>query len=254
MKKYPLPSRRLLASLLLGGTLLTACDPDKDQTPKDVAYGPSVPMGNGQARSFVRLDASGEPTSLGFTMTREALDNLPDHGGSFVLDLPTEKAKTPYDHLSIDWASHGHEPATIYDKPHFDMHFYLISKEKKAAIVAGEAMQKLPSPELLPPTYIHQPGEGIPQMGKHWGDATAPEFQGKPFTTTFVYGSYDGQVIFHEPMVTRDFLLTRPDTSMVISQPEAFARRGLRYPTHYAIRFDASTNVYTVSFDNLTLR
>lgn len=244
----------LSMAILVGAVLLTSCDKD-DEPVKDIVYGQYVPMGNGQARSFIRLDQSGKPASVGFTFNRDALNGLPhnDHT-SFVMDLPAEKAATPYNHISVDWAPHGHEPEGVYNKPHFDMHFYMISKAAQMAIQPGDAMQKVPAPEFIPKNYIHQPGEGISKMGKHWGDITSPEFQGKPFTTTFIYGSFDGKVTFHEPMVSHDFLLTKPDTTMAIGQPTAFERTGLRYPANYSIRFDKATNVYTVSLDGLTVR
>jgi hypothetical protein len=46
-------------------------------------------------------------------------------------------------------------------------------------------------------------------MGNHLIDFTAPEFNGEPFTHTYIWGAYGGSLIFFEPMVTTDFLKTR---------------------------------------------
>lgn len=233
---------------------LSACNKDDDTPGKDIFYGPEVAIGNGKARSFVKLDANKNPATIGFTMTKGALENLPHESESYVLALPAEKAQTPYDHISLDWASHGHIPDGVYNRPHFDMHFYMISQSERAGIEVGTPqMENLPDATFIPPNYISVPGEGEPQMGKHWGDITSPEFGGKPFTTTFVYGSYDGKVIFHEPMMTQEWLLTKPDTVMSISQPEKFATSA-HYPSTYSVKYDAAKSLYTISLDNLQLR
>ncbi len=88
-------------------------------------------------------------------------------------------------------------------------------------------------------------------MGKHWVDATAPELQGKPFTATLIYGSYDGEVIFHEPMIAHSWLLTEPDTVMTIPQPQAFQKSGL-YPAKYSVQFDSSKQQYVIFFTELS--
>jgi hypothetical protein len=59
-----------------------------------------------------------------------------------------------------------------------------------------------------------------------------------------VYGSYNGQLIFVEPMITLDYLLSNVDFSIDYSQPEHFAKAG-NYPTKYNIYHDAITgNTY----------
>ena len=61
------------------------------------------------------------------------------------------------------------------------------------------------------------PAPGVPLMGVHWIDVRSPELQGmfgkpeayKPFTTTFLYGSWEGRFIFAEPMITRAYILSK---------------------------------------------
>ena len=55
---------------------------------------------------------------------------------------------------------------------------------------------------------------------------TAPEFIGKPFTVTYIYGFYHGNMTFVEPMITKAFLETHPDFTLPIKQPQAY---GLTY-------------------------
>ncbi|MGH8662238.1 MAG: hypothetical protein ACREUB_10830 [Burkholderiales bacterium] len=39
-------------------------------------------------------------------------------------------------------------------------------------------------------------------MGNHLIDPTSPEFKGKKFTRSWIYGVYGGRVTFYEEMVT----------------------------------------------------
>ena len=43
------------------------------------------------------------------------------------LDLPA-KNPTQYKFVQFDWNPAGHEPAGVYDLPHFDFHFYTVSR------------------------------------------------------------------------------------------------------------------------------
>jgi hypothetical protein len=44
-------------------------------------------------------------------------------------------------------------------------------------------------------------------MGNHLLDSQSPELKDSlPFATTFIYGAYEGELIFWEPMITLDFL------------------------------------------------
>jgi hypothetical protein len=230
----------------------SACQNDDNMNVPRVSYGPEVPIGNGIARSFIRLDDAGTPTDIGFTLSLEGLNNLPDEDSWNVLPLPAEKEQTPYDHISLDWNPHGHVPDGVYNVPHFDMHFYMISQEERAVIEPGTPeMERLPEARFLPVNYTSPPGEGIPQMGKHWTDSTAVEFHGQPFKITYIYGSYDGHVIFHEPMITHDWLSLKRDTLITMPQPEAVEHPGL-YPQQYSVDFDPDTEIFTITFRNLT--
>jgi hypothetical protein len=90
-------------------------------------------------------------------------------------------------------------------------------------------------------------------MGVHWIDPTSHEFHGNDFTASLLVGSYDGEVNFIEPMITRAFLETRPDFTAEIKQPAAYAKTGY-YPMSYSVRFDPEKHEYVVSLDGLTFR
>ena len=238
--------------------------PDGDNTSVyNTFYGPAVQLGNGHMRSWVNIDHSGKPIAIGVEMTGNALQNLPHDvqsfaEASFILKLH-QKAKelTPYDHMEIDWNEHGHEPPGIYDRPHFDFHFYMMTLKDQLAIPSYEEapaqFDNLPSAEFIPPLYFRGPG-GVPQMGVHWVDITSPEFNGQPFTSTILYGTYDGKVTFLEPMITMAVIESGSTVHKDIRQPEKFSPTGKYYPTKYSVWYDSRTDKHYVSLHDMVLR
>jgi len=82
----------------------------------------------------------------------------------------------------------------------------------------------------------------------HWLDFTAPELNGATFTQTFIYGSYDGQVTFYEPMITEQFILANPAFERAIPQPAKVQKTGY-YPTKMRIaKADKITNIILEGF------
>jgi hypothetical protein len=97
-------------------------------------------------------------------------------------------------------------------------------------------------------------------MGLHWVDLASPELppQSKPFTSTFIVGSWDGQVIFDEPMITREFILAhRADTtttrSFALPAAQRYVPAGF-YPASYRITWDASAREYRIALTELSRR
>ena len=68
-----------------------------------------------------------------------------------------------------------------------------------------------------------------------------------------LWGSYDGRVIFIEPMITRAYLLTKPNVTEPLKLPARYLRPGY-YPTQYSVKYDAEKKEYTVALEGMTLR
>lgn len=235
--------KNLFLFMIAALVLTTGCKKDKHDKQSGVFKGPALNVGNGKAWSYIETDENNKPVSIGVVLSQNALTNLPNdasshHGVSYVLSLPSEKKDvTPYDHIGMDWNPHGHEPEFIYGAPHFDFHFYMMPQAERLAIPAYEQdsvkFKNSPTPQYLPALYMNF-GGGVPQMGAHWLDVTSPELnpqQPAPFTQTFIYGSYNGKVIFMEPMITKQFLDTIPHLfERNIPQPVKFQKTGY-YPT-----------------------
>lgn len=233
-------------------------------TPTAGTYdGPVRDVGVGRAYAFVTLDAGGKAAAVGIRMSEAALTGLPaepPQGGDrweYVLSLPKEAAGSGYDHIVVDWNPKGHIPPGVYDRPHFDFHFYLISPAQRDKITAkGEDLaraHKAPAPAFMPEGYVLPEGTEVPRMGAHAIDPAGPEFNRQPFTKTFIYGFYDGSMVFLEPMVTQAFLESKPDVTEAIRLPKAYSLRAY-YPTQYSVKYDEAKREYVISLENLVSR
>jgi len=228
-------------------------------------------IGAGTVQSFVTLDPSGAPLAIGVTMSPGALEQLPpvpntvsrcfdlDGNGRYtghecmgdeerILDVPVDSsAGLPFRWISVNWNPAGHHN-TPYVQPHFDFHFNAVDRSRIEAIAPGRcgeladcgdfkrATRPVPA-RYLPNGYIDV-GAVVPRMGNHLLDSQSPELKDSlPFTTTFIYGAYEGELIFWEPMITLDFLQKTHNVCMEIRQPKAFRQAGY-YPTRYCVRQD----------------
>jgi hypothetical protein len=234
-------------------TMIASCEKDNDSNqPNDISYGEPVNVGNGKVMSFIQRNSVGNPESIGFHFSEAALDGLPNHNTLFDIPLPADN-KTLVNHISFDFTSHGHEPSGVYNIPHFDVHFYLIPQQVQDAITnTGPEIDVVPGSEYWPKDFMPGPG-GEPKMGKHWSDTTAEEFHGKPFTQTFIYGSYNGKFVFHEPMIALSYLKGKPNITIPVKQQNIVQESGY-YPKSYAIKFDEDNKIYTISLNGLTYK
>lgn len=222
--------------------------------------GTAVRVGNGTARTFVRTGANGEPAAIGVAFSATALDGLPSAAPGqnpdfpYALPMPATGPRTVVDHVVINWESAGHPPAHVYDVPHFDFHFYLISTAEREKInfhsaeASGDPEQQPPA-ELVPKGYVIPPGTAVPQMGVHAIDPAAPEFQNTPFEVTFIYGYFNKKLVFIEPMATLAFLKTMPSYSAPVSRPATYGKPGA-YPSNYSVRYDKTEKMYEVSLED----
>lgn len=235
---------------LLTATTFIGCRKE-DCNPARTFYGSKVALGDDNARSFVTIEPHGDPISIGIELGENTLNNLPADAkseNSFVLPLPVQAKTTGVDHIEIDWNPHGHPPEAIYGLPHFDFHFYYINEAEQSAVIPGPDTVTVPA-QYVPKDYVNGV-VAVPDMGVHWTDSTSSEFHGMPFTTTFIYGFYHGEMTFLEPMVTKAFLESHPDFSGSIKQPLAFQDHNF-YATSYKVQYDFSRHVYLVTLTGL---
>jgi hypothetical protein len=280
MKKffYPVP---LLITLLFAGcqkesgqgagdTLAARSTPlQSNASFINTFYGPQVEIGSGKVRSFVRISHEDVPQEIGLELTPGALQDLPQPPAGVTGEYPVDyliplhqKAKdvTPFDHLEFDWQPNGHPPVGVFNLPHFDIHFYMMSVDAQMAIPApsGNNLNTLfgPVPAGYLPADYTIAGAPVMQMGRHWLDRTSTVFPPTltPFQHEFIFGTYDGKLAFMEPMVTRNFLLAGTEFHQAIKQPTVFNPAGTYYPTRYNVYTDAKTGNIYVSMDQFILK
>lgn len=232
----------------------------------NVFKGQEVTLGNGKVRSWISLYSNGFPNEIGIEMTMDALMNPerdkqtpPIEGATINIPLHLKATQaTPFDHIGINWNPNGHEPIGVFNVPHFDIHFYMISVAEQLAIPewspsTNAAFNFYPPPGYMPADYFTPPGAGTAegQMGKHWLPVNLGEFL--PFSKIMIYGSYNGKFTFIEPMVTQKYLLSNEEASLSYSQPLYFEKKG-NYPTKYNIYHDQSTGKIYITLSDFVAR
>ena len=277
----------LLLAVALG---LAGCASIDSSAPVGRSLGWQVPLGRGTATSYGEFDGRGTPTAIGITLSTAALDGLPTEPANHhchdrtkdgviasttkcpqmiehVIPLPDAVARRsdiPFKWVLLNWNHVGHIPPGIYDVPHFDVHFVMVPIAEIFAIEAGPC-----GPEFvrcdqfqigrkpLPPNYVPADFSDVeavvPAMGNHLIDLTGPEFAKQPFKRSWIYGVYDGKVIFYEEMVTRAHLLSKPNACTPIKSPKAVAVSGF-YPTVSCLRNNPTSGEYTVSIEGFVFR
>lgn len=248
---------RFLALATVATALAAGSAPAQSRTA--VYEGKAERIGNGTAHTVVRTHASGKLASIGVVFTPGMLDGLPkaadgvDPDFPYLLPMPTKGPRTVVDHVVINWESTGHPPLHVYDVPHFDFHFYLVTHAAQMKVAfkdekeSGDPSQQPPA-ELVPAGYILPPGTAVPKMGVHAIDPSGPEFRGQTFTATFIYGYYDKRQTFIEPMASLAYLKSRPSFSAPVTRPASYTKPGA-YPSAYSVRYDAARKVYEVTLE-----
>jgi hypothetical protein len=250
-------------------------------------YGDAVAIGNGRARTYVTHDLAGAPMEIGIALDEQAMEGLPTAGSghhgaggmthTFLLELPGETE--PFRFVELNWNPAGHEPDGVYaGVPHFDFHFWTGTKELRESIVPEDPAyaakaERLPAPEYIPefnaalsPPGVPLSAIAVPMMGVHFIDVRSPELQGmmgrpeayKPFTSTFIHGSWDGELVFWEPMITRAHIVAKKtaadaavrDEVIPVPTPKAYARPGW-YPSAYRITWDEQAREYRIALTQL---
>ena len=232
--------KKILFIISAAISILASCKKD-DHNYGGIFKGPEKKFQQGKADTWISLDKKGRPEKIAITIDAAAMNSLDpgnDEGGeedmnSLSVAFPVKASVTPFTHALLEWNPHGHEPAGIYDKPHFDFHFYMQTEAERLQVPLYEEdslkFLNYPAPGYFPATYFTIPG-GVPQMGCHWADFTSPELNGQPFTQTFLYGSYNGNVTFYEPMITKAFIDANASFERSIPVPSKFKKSGY-YPT-----------------------
>jgi hypothetical protein len=246
-----------------------------------------VSFGDGYVQTFVHLNADGTLRTLGVQVDQAAMDTLPsvptndgqtcwDKNGDGTTDAETEcngghervlwfpKLKdVPFKWVMFNYQAKGHGPVHVFDRGHFDMHFFIQDFVARNFIRLGpcgvftncddyaRAMKDIPAP-FWPVGFENQGGVSG-RMGNHLADTSEAPFNGLPFTQAFVYGQYDGHLTYFESVVAVDFARSRPDECKPIKAPPAMEISGW-YPRKYCTHYRPDRGDYTMTLEDFEFR
>ncbi|HJL18571.1 MAG TPA: hypothetical protein RMH99_23120 [Sandaracinaceae bacterium LLY-WYZ-13_1] len=195
----------------------------------------------------------------------EAMECMGGHESIVYLpDVAIDDPDMPFEWMLINWNTFGHAPPGVYTIPHFDFHFYILDQATRDSIRPGECGLLIDCDDFvtatapIPPQYVpmdyQSVGAAEVAMGDHLVDLTSKEFTDPgSFDHTWIYGAWDGSIAFYEPMITRDYFLSEPDTCVPLKLPEAWETAGW-YPLEYCMRYRPNRDDYTVSMESFVYR
>src|SRR5215212_2611004 len=228
-----------LATTLVTAYLVATTHHPVDISAAEQARSGSIKLGQGTATTLAALQTDGAPRVIGLSISDDALATLPqessdyhhcfdrngdgqtnhatecNHSHEYVIPFAgevEERGDIPFQWVLLNWNLHGHHPPGIYNVPHFDVHFMMEPVADIFAIKDGPCgpefvdcddfqEAKVPVPEHLMHQDFKDVDGVVAAMGNHLIDLTGQEFQGEPFSRSWIYGAYGGRVIFYEEMV-----------------------------------------------------
>ena len=218
-----------------------------------IVNGDTVTLGGGITYTWVEVDNNNNPLRIGITLTANAVTN--PGSGVISIDFPEVAVNSVFKHAYFYYAPSGHPPIGIYGAPHFDLHFYMITRSERLLIPGVLDTVEIPE-KFMPEDYIPVPGLGttsFAQMGVHYADSLAEELNGGIFTNTLIYGFFEAEMIFIEPMITRQHLLSHQNEELPIKQPAEYQKTGY-YPTSYGVIFDSTNNLHKIYLTDFEFR
>jgi hypothetical protein len=240
------------ALVLLGACAARAPEPR-------MVEGECADVFGGSVCTWATLDITGAVIEFGATIPLAVAEGAPHDMemawppvANAILGMPAEvTAATGVDHITVYWEPHGHPPGA-YLTPHFDFHFYNISRQARAAIDCNDSTR----PAALPTAYgmidLEHPDLGklvglcVPEMGMHALLASELESE-KIFDGTMVIGFYRGSPIFFEPMIARDMLMRRQSFELPMPAVSGLPA-GVRYPQRFRAEYDTAAVGYRFTF------
>ncbi len=242
--------------------------PDDSRT----EWGTAITIGDGEVRTFVTVDENTDDKMVGAEFTPGILnaEPLPTEHVLYSVPIPDHE-DIPFNWLGLDWEPGGHYPGDKYAIPHYDFHFYFPTETVISQIPEnGLPPEEVPDSELytyplakdmVPPDYFRT-NYTFPYMGEHLYNAGDPQYNGGAFGNTFVYGHFQGNLIFMEPMITVPYFeqlragegnsemgqldgVDRTDRRE-LNSPERFHEAG-EYPTEYTVKYHEDRDVFTVT-------
>ena len=241
----------------MGLALCSAC---ADAAPPTVSLvdGPCADVYGADVCTWAEVENE-EVVRIGATIPLSSIENAPPEAE--MAWPPVALANIPLPEIAIEgtgaqslkiyWEAHGHPPGP-YLVPHFDFHFYTISTEQIDAIDCSDVTKPsaLPAGYDLPdvdiPEIGHLVGLCVPKMGMHAMLKSELESD-EPFSGALVVGSYAGDPIFYEPMITQDLMMQQESFSLDFPAIPGDVP-GVTLPTQFEAVYDEEAAAYRFVF------
>lgn len=178
---------------------------------------------------------------------------------------------TGIDHISLDFNPCGH-PGPGFLVPHWDVHYYRISPQYRAAVMdcillaetptclidgqdtyQGTAFFNVAQSALndkglsnMPPNFAYQLKDAVVNMGMHsWDPNQEPLTPEEWIDPIFLVCSYDSEIVASEPMMP--FHYTVGDVDQFYEEDLEYVEQTIpTLPTYYSIKYDASVPQTTI--------
>jgi hypothetical protein len=202
--------------------------------------------------SFAKVNEQQEVVGLGVVIPVKSFEMVPDADPAFQGNVGIEmpalvKDKTFVQLLRINWYAHGHGPGP-YAKPHFDLHFYRGTPESVTGIQCT-GTDALPANVLVP--GYEPPATCVTGMGYHaWPSL---DLATNTFNASIILGYDATQMVFVEPMIAQELLLSRTNFEMQIPQPESLGGAPTLFPARVTATYSTETDAYTFEFSQFSL-
>jgi hypothetical protein len=233
-----------------------------------------------QFNTYIQQDLlTGDVTEYGFTipkLSKLEFSTIPDftappRGAALDFDLSglPHPEQMPFTFVGLNYNPFGHPPFEFWGAPHWDIHLWFYDAEYSRGIECEGAdfpetpcivtsgapylvnrFNKTADASYFPPTYGNNPNEWVPTMGAHIAPAAIDDqFEERP---AILYGSYNGRLIFHEPMIANTILLrSETDGPQTFDWPRTAYPKPGRYFTKLSVEYDLTLEQYRIRFHDL---
>ena len=255
-----MPRYQLLSGLAVLAAALCAC---AREVPVVEVTGECADVYGAELCTWARMQGT-TVVAVGATVPLASIENAPEDLQlvwppvmATVLRMPeSSQPQAGLTEVTVFWEPHGHPPGP-YLTPHFDFHFYTITREDRTAIDCVDEAKPSVLPAgyrlvdvTLPPPLAEMSGEStllgfcVAEMGMH--SLLASELESTdPFRGSIVVGYYHGTPIFVEPMVSRELLLEKRSFDLPI--PTIPGMTGV-YPRAFRAEYDEQQQLYHFVF------
>ncbi len=257
-----MPRYQLTSGLVVLAAVLCAC---AKEAPVVEVMGECADVYQAQLCTWARMQGT-TVVAVGATVPLASIENAPDDAHmvwppvmATALRMPESgQHQARLTEVTVFWEPHGHPPGP-YLTPHFDFHFYTITRADRLAIDCIDETKPsvLPAgyslPDVtLPPPLAEMAGEStliglcVAEMGMH-SLLTSELESTEAFRGSIVVGYYHGTPIFIEPMLSRELLLEKRSFDLPI--PSIPGMTG-EYPRAFRAEYDEQQQLYHFVFSD----